>query len=241
MGRARDPKRDEALRRYVASQGTLKPKQIAEGLSLDARKVRKWKSEDKWDALLALPPEKRNLPKKRGAPFGSKNALGKHKKGAHGKIGNRGGPGAPIGSQRALKTGERATITYDTLSDEEKILYHSITEDPMALVDENIRLLKIRERRMMWNLNKVQEDREAIIEEETRVVWEKGDSKDSPAYREVVKRKKLLVDKIIACEDAITRVQDKLLRAIETKQKMMSEQASKEENTHGDIRFFFER
>lgn len=239
MGRTRNPRRDEALRQYILSGGTKKPKEIAEFLKMPPSRIRKWKVEDKWDELLALPPEKRNIPKRMGAAYNNKYAVGN--KGGHGVIGNKGGHGAPIGSKNAQKTGEYSTITLDTLSDEEKILYHSIANDPMILVDENIRLLKIRERRMLWNLESIRTEKDALTIEETHVVWEKGDPQDSPSRREITKKKQLLIDKIITCEEAITRVQDKLLKAIETKQRMMSELAEKEGSHNDTIQFTFKR
>lgn len=239
MGRTRNPRRDEALRQYILSSGTKKPKEIAEFLKVPPSQVRKWKTEDKWDELLALPPEKRNLPKKRGPGYGNKNAVGN--KGGHGVIGNKGGHGAPIGSKNAEKTGEYSTITLDTLSDEEKILYNSIADDPMVLIDENIRLLKIRERRMLWNLENIKSEKDALTIEETHVVWEKGDAQDSPTRREITKKKQLLIDKIISCEEAITRVQDKLLKAIETKQRMLKEQAEQVGGNQNAIQFTFDR
>lgn len=237
MGRTRSSRRDEALRQYMKSQGKAKPKEIAEFLKVEASTVRKWKVLDKWDEILALPPEKRNIPKKVGAPFGSQNAKGH--KGHGGNIGNKGGKGGPYGNRNAYKTGYYANISLDTLSDEEKALYDSIPGDPMVLIDENIRLLKIRERRMLDNQNKLKTEKDALVVEEVHIVYEQGE--DSPSRREVTRKKQLLIDKLTLVDDAITKVQEKLLKAIESKQKMMIEQAEKVGGQHDTIQFTFNR
>lgn len=248
---ARSPKRDEALRRYLASDGKLKAAELADFLKVSISQVRKWKSVDKWDELLAMPPEQRGLAKKRGAPYGSHNARG-----------NKGGHGGPYGNKNAagphnidrskipIKTGEYATICYDTLTDEEKILYENISCDPITLVDENIRLLKIRERRMTLNLLKLRELRDKKEHEGkfslqvTHAEWGKNDANDSPRHKSVTKQEQPLIDKILEVEEAISRVQDRIMRAVESKCRMMEKiekDASTVDDTVGPVVFTFMR
>jgi uncharacterized protein YjcR len=86
LARERSPLRKRALKLWLDSGRTKKPKQIAEELGISDAMVRKWKSLDKWEEQ----PDKR----RRGAPEGNSNAKG-----------NKGGPGGPVGNDKAVKHG----------------------------------------------------------------------------------------------------------------------------------------
>ncbi|OME23408.1 phage terminase small subunit [Paenibacillus odorifer] len=85
MARERSPDRKKALTLWFESGRTMKPGEIAEKLGVSAGMVRKWKSIDRWDEL----PEPRP-----GAPRGNRNA-----------VGNKGGPGGPVGNDKAVTHG----------------------------------------------------------------------------------------------------------------------------------------
>lgn len=242
---ARSPKRDEALRRYLASNGKLKAAELSDLVGVSVSQIRKWKSMDRWDAILAMPPDQRLLAKKKGPPYGSKNAKG-----------NRGGPGGKPGNKNAagphrrdprtqrIKTGEYATICMDTLTEEEKKLYESISCDPITLVDENIRLLKIRERRMTLNLLKLRDQKDKISLQTTHAEWGKNDALDSPRHKSVTKQEQLLIDKIIEVEEAISRIQDRIMRTVESKCRMMErieKDAASLDDTNAPVLFTFVR
>jgi len=231
MGRKRNPRRDEAFRLYIESEGQKKPVDIAEFLKIPSSRVRKWKVEDKWDEELQKPPEKRSVPKRRqGAPFGSKNALG-NKGGTGAPIGsqNAKGHGAPLRNQNSLKTGEYATIWKDMLSDEEKDLYGSVSLDPLSQIDETIRLLTIRERRMMENIKKLKEQK-VLAEFEDIIIPDRHNPNGAKGkLRSRTMFTKLHIDKIVAAEEALTRVQEAKRRAIETKQKILKERGDFED------------
>ncbi|SFM28894.1 Uncharacterized protein YjcR [Gracilibacillus orientalis] len=89
MARPRNPKRDEAYQIWKASNGEKKLKDIAAELEVSSSQIRKWKNQDKWSDKMNGNVTKR----KRGAPKGSKNALG-----------NRGGA-APKGNANAVTHG----------------------------------------------------------------------------------------------------------------------------------------
>src|SRR5690606_1113131 len=57
--------------------------------------------------------------------------------------------GPPKGNKNALKTGEHETIWLDTLDDDERVFFDSINTDAVKQIEEEIRLITIRERRMM--------------------------------------------------------------------------------------------
>ncbi|MGG1637213.1 phage terminase small subunit [Paenibacillus sp. NRS-1760] len=83
MSRSRSNNRAEALKIWIKSSREKKLTDIAEELGISPALVRKWKFLDKWDEI----PVKR----KRGAQPGNKNS-----------IGNSGGPGGPVGNDKAV-------------------------------------------------------------------------------------------------------------------------------------------
>ncbi|MEW6661953.1 MAG: phage terminase small subunit [Bacillota bacterium] len=96
MGRPRSEVRDQAFQIWLKSKGQIKLVDLAAKLGVADSKVRKWKAVDKWEVKLkgALQKEKGSVPKRPGAPKGSRNALG-----------NRGGKGGPPGNDKAVTHG----------------------------------------------------------------------------------------------------------------------------------------
>lgn len=149
MGRARDPNRDKAFEIYSENNGNIELIEIAERLGVSAGTVRGWKSKDKWEPKIKGTFQKKNKErskKPRGAPKGSKNALGH---------------GAPKGNTNAIKHGlfakylpqevyeiaqeisdkqpidilwENITLTYATLLHAQRILHVQDIEDTTSLV-----------------------------------------------------------------------------------------------------------
>lgn len=149
MGRARDPNRDKAFEIYSENNGNIELVEIAERLGVSAGTVRGWKSKDKWDPKIKGTFQKKNTERSknpRGAPKGSKNALGH---------------GAPKGNTNALKHGlfakylpqevyeiaqelsdkqpidilwENITLTYANLLHAQRILFVQDVEDSNTFV-----------------------------------------------------------------------------------------------------------
>ena len=149
MGRARDPNRDKAFEIYSEHNGNIELIEIAERLGVSAGTVRGWKSKDKWEPKIKGTLQKKNKErskKPRGAPKGSKNALGH---------------GAPKGNTNAVKHGlfarylpqevyeiaqelsekqpidilwENITLTYATLLHAQRILHVQDIDDNTTLV-----------------------------------------------------------------------------------------------------------
>jgi protein YqaS len=149
LGRARDPNRDKAFEIYSENNGNIELIEIAERLGVSAGTVRGWKSKDKWEPKIKGTFQKKNKErskKPRGAPKGSKNALGH---------------GAPKGNTNAIKHGlfakylpqevyeiaqeisdkqpidilwENITLTYATLLHAQRILHVQDIEDTTSLV-----------------------------------------------------------------------------------------------------------
>ena len=217
MARARNPQREEALRIYTESGGKIKLAEIAERLGLPANRIRKWKAEDKWERHKKERSDsgKGSAPKairKRGAPVGNKNGVGH---------------GAPRGNQNAVTTGEYSAIWMHALGDDERRLCEQVNKDPLTQIDETIQLLSLRELRMLNLREQLQAQRE-LAEYEDVFVY----TKDSPHGRQKARTKytKPLIEKIITLEEALTRVQEKKLRAIETKQKLLNARGSSEDS-----------
>lgn len=220
MARQRDPRRDEAREIWLKSDGKKLLKEIAEELGVSDSQIRKWKSIDKWTEELKgnVTNGKSNVTNRGGAPPGNKNAEG-----------NRGNSqaAAPVGNKNALKTGEYETIFADYLSDEEKGIYQSITEDPFFVLSEEIRLLKIRQRRMM---KRIADTEAGLSEKETEQLFElRGrktlvESKKSGQKIQVEVPDLVLtemkehsfrkIDDVLSIEEALTRVSAQLQRAV---------------------------
>lgn len=125
MGRARDPNRDKAFEIYSENNGNIELIEIAERLGVSAGTVRGWKSKDKWEPKIKGTLQKKNMERSknpRGAPKGSKNALGH---------------GAPKGNTNALKHGLFAKY----LPQEVYEIAQELTEkQPIDILWENITL-----------------------------------------------------------------------------------------------------
>lgn len=149
MGRARDPNRDKAFEIYSENNGNIELVEIAERLGVSAGTVRGWKSKDKWEPKTKGTFQNKNTERSknpRGAPKGSKNALGH---------------GAPKGNTNALKHGlfakylpqevyeiaqelsdkqpidilwENITLTYANLLHAQRILFVQDVEDSNTFV-----------------------------------------------------------------------------------------------------------
>lgn len=218
MARKRDPRRDEAKRIWLESNGEKQLKEIASELNISDSQVRKWKSLDKWNAELKgnVTIGKSNVTFQGGAPFGNQNAKGN-------KGNSRASP--PMGNKNALKTGEYETIFFETLSDEEKDIYSNLNNDPSFVLSEEIRLLKIRQFRMM---KRIQQAEAGLNDEEIERLQQlrkiktpiEKDGKKLEIKREVMqdvqvsRKTHRKIDDILSIEDSLTRISNQLAKAI---------------------------
>ncbi|MDB7101871.1 phage terminase small subunit [Enterococcus mundtii] len=218
MARKRDPRRDEAKRIWLESNGEKQLKEIASELNLSDSQIRKWKSIDKWSAELKgnVTNVKSNVTNQGGAPFGNQNAKGN-------KGNSRASP--PKRNKNALKTGEYETIFADVLSDEERMIYSSLEDDPLYILSEEVRLLKIRQLRMMQRIKKAESGlNEEEIErlQQLRKIKTPVDvnGKMLEVKREVMQDVQITrkihrkIDDILAIEAGLTRISAQLTRAI---------------------------
>lgn len=240
MARQRDPRRDEAKRIWLESNGEKQLKEIASELNVSDSQVRKWKSQDKWSAELKsnVTNGKSNVTNQGGAPIGNQNAKGN-------KGNSRASP--PKRNKNALKTGEYETIFFDTLTDNEKDIYSSLNDDPSFALSEEIRLLKIRQLRMM---KRIQQAESGLNDEEIKRLQQLRNIKtplDVGGKKLEIKREVMQdvqvsrktyrkIDDILSIEDALTRISNQLTKAIkqlnalateESRNKVYNNQANK--------------
>ncbi|URJ36596.1 phage terminase small subunit-related protein [Paenibacillus polymyxa] len=249
MARARDPNRDRAFEIWREHDGNITNRQIAEQLGVDEKKISVWKQRDKWNVVQqsqnnvvqqtdsnVVQQKKRS----RGAQPGNKNAVGNSSGAPIGNkraVGNKGGPGGPIGNKKAVTTGEYESIWLDTLDDQEQELLELINTDPVMQANDALLKLELRERRMLMRIKRLTE---GLSEKERRVLHELKAIKDAMTVHdektgvtktvpitktqmvesEIEEKEYRKIDDILALEEALTRVQDKKLKAIELKSKL---------------------
>lgn len=131
MAKQRSPNRDRAYEIFKEHNGNIQNRKIANILDTPEKTISGWKVKDKWNEKLngVLQTKIRSTPlekKNRGAPKGSKNALG-----------NKGGPGGPIGNKKAEKFGFFSKyLPKDTLD----IIKAIDEKDPLDIIWENIQI-----------------------------------------------------------------------------------------------------
>ncbi|MGH2222549.1 phage terminase small subunit [Enterococcus faecalis] len=229
MARKRDPRRDKAKKIWLESNGEKQLKAIASELNVSDSQIRKWKSIDKWSAELKgnVTNSKSNVTNKGGAPPGNKNAIGNK--------GNK-NASAPKQNKNAVKTGEFETIFADLLSDEEKDIYSTVNDDPFFVLEEEIRILKIRQYRMLKRIKDAEvglNDEEVERLQQLRKVKEPSviDGKMVTVKREVLKDVQVTrktfrkLDDILAIEDALTRISNQLTKAIKQQNALLASDA----------------
>lgn len=200
MARAPDPKAAQAKEMFLAGKKLI---EIAETLGVPEGTVRSWKNRYGW-ANATLQKPKRNVARKRGGQPGNKNAVG------------HGGTGPP-GNKNAVTTGEFETLLFDCLEPEERRLADAVPADKEQLLLQEIRLLTVREYRMLRRIEALKRTEEYFDNGEpaagmTVVSRKTGIEKDHETDLKEFRGK---LGQIQAVEDALTRVQGRKQRAIE--------------------------
>lgn len=192
MARPRNPNQDRAYEIYKEHDGNITNREIAAMLGEDEKVVAVWKSRGKWNVVQQS--KKSCTTKAKGGQPGNKNAVG------------HGGTGPP-GNKNAVTTGEFETLFFDTLEDDERQLIGMIQPDKEKLLLQEIQLLTVRERRM---LKRIEDLRDCDF---TTVKKKKGTEKDKWTD---LKEDQAVLGQIQSIEDALTRVQGRKQRAIES-------------------------
>ena len=169
MARKRDPRRDEAKKIWLDSNGKKVLKDLAKELNVSDSQIRKWKSIDKWSA-------------------------------------------------------------------EEKDIYSNLNDDPFFILDEEIRILKIRQYRMLKRIKDAEaglNDEEVERLQQLRKVKEPSviDGKMVTVKREALKDVQVTrktfrkLDDILAIEEALTRISNQLTKAIKQQNALLANDA----------------
>lgn len=201
MARAPDPKAAQAKEMFLAGKKLI---EISAALDVPEGTVRSWKNRYGW-ANATLQKPKRNVARKRGGQPGNKNAVG------------HGGTGPP-GNKNAVTTGEFETLLFDCLEPEEKKLADAVPADKEQLLLQEIRLLTVREYRMLHRIEDLQKTEDYYDNGEpaggmTMVSRKSGIEKDHETDLKEFHGK---LGQIQSIEDALTRVQARKQRAIES-------------------------
>lgn len=124
-------------------------------------------------------------------------------------------PGPPKKNKNSVTTGERETIWMDTLTAREQQLYHQVQTDVLVQIDEEIRLITLRERRMLARIALLKVDEFSVTEYEDKVGMDKG-------YDTELKTKRYVSNatQVHNIEEALTRVQDRKARLLDLKHKV---------------------
>ena len=206
MARAPDQRAKEARKLFDSGMKLI---EISEKLGVPEGTVRSWKNRYKWNNA-TLQKEKRNVARKKGGQPGNKNAKG------------HGGTGPP-GNKNAVKTGEFEALFFDTLDSDEQKLIRTVQSDKEQLLLQEIQLLTVRERRMLKRIDRLrqlEEQKTTTDSEEEHIpmgmsVTEFSSGIEKGKLTELRKYEGIL-GQIQSIEDALTRVQARKQKAIET-------------------------
>lgn len=200
MARAPDERIIQAKAMYLKG---MKLVEIASQLNLPEGTVRRWKSTHKWDNERSDKKSERSH--KKGPPVGNRNAAG-----------NKGGA-APENNKNAVKTGEFETLFFDALEEDEKRLIGMVQLDKELLLLQEIQLLTVRERRMLKRIEDIKQTAADQVEMKTagmtavkyKSAIENGKPTELTEYTGAM-------GQIQAVEDALTRVQARKQKAIDS-------------------------
>lgn len=225
-------KKDLAYNDYVKG---MKYKDIALKYEVSESAVKSWasrhwkKKKDATKEKKQLQPTKDKLqPKKpRGAPKGSKNALG-----------NKGG-GAPLGNKNNYKHGLYETVYWDTLDDEEMEMIESMHYEEERLLQEQIALMSVRERRLMKSIQEKKNTKGGLALDSviSRSLEIKGNIIKGEKQKQTETTTKTIstFEVIQKLESELTRVQARKTRCIEALSKIRLEKQKLESDTENEI------
>lgn len=130
--------------------------------------------------------------------------------------------GAPKGNKNALKTGEYETIWKDQLTEEEEALAASVELDVTAQLEEQILLSIIRLRRMLNRQAKLK-DRQMVL-----VSRREGNEGQKEIY---VEESQNVEEMLLKLDEAITRVQDNIVKSLEKLHRIQNETSAADTST----------
>ncbi|WP_223201769.1 phage terminase small subunit [Listeria monocytogenes] len=242
MARKRDPRRIEAKNMWLESGGKMKLVDIANKLGCSSNQIRKWKSTEKWsidDEIESVPKSNSNVTNEKERYHklkGNSNAIGNRGGAPPGNgnaVGNIGGS-APIGNKNAVTTGEFETLSWEFLTERERQLYESMDGNLVTHINQTIRELEIRKRRMMERIANIEKSMSDIERSTLKQLREKEYIGEKNGKKVILHRQELVtveerervtakIDRILSIENSLNNVTSQLIRAI--KQQSDLEQA----------------
>ena len=111
-------------------------------------------------------------------------------------------------------TGAYEAIWLDVLPEEEQELYHLIITDKIIQLNQEIKLLDIRERRMLQRIEKLKQEDFTVVE----ISSEAGEGAQGPINK-TTEKKLATLGQIQAIEEALTKVQARKERLLDLKHK----------------------
>lgn len=158
-------------------------------------------------------------------------------KGNKNAIGNKGGKGIEKGTKIALKTGEYENIFKDVLNEDELEFYNNSIFDKRKELEDELKLLKIRAKRMMVRINKIQNtDKDlyiAQIEKRNTQTSKTIGKNNEVETKTIAENKNEALQKL---EDGLTRIQEAIRRCVDSINKIDMDELSKnsDQNTGKD-------
>ena len=206
MGRPRDPRRDAAKDLFLARNGKITTKELAEKSGVPDSTIRKWKSMDGWKAAL----EKKLSKRKRGGQPGNKNSVG---------------AGAPRGNKNAETHGAYSAIHLDDLPADERQYIESISLDSAENMTRELQLLTAKERDLRKRIKALEDEQadtlhtDKVIEMLTPAGKQDGDSTADdgelkPTMRTVIKASPF--DRAMKLEAELNRIHGRIIKLIDS-------------------------
>lgn len=148
-----------------------------------------------------------------------KSNRSKVKKGNKNATGNKGGPGAEKGNKRALITGAYETIYNDLLTEEEKNIINQFKlDDKKEHILSEIKIITIRERRILSRIKKLEEGKDMSIVKMTKTTSNNIPYKNNGTSTTTEAENNINI--IQQLEEALTRVQEAKRRYIDSYHKI---------------------
>lgn len=126
------------------------------------------------------------------------------------------GPKSEVGKAKVAKnavvTGLYETIVWDTLDEREQALYGTIQTDSLRLVEEELKILLLRERRMMQRIANLRGTADALMDVEV--------SEKTADTIEITQKRQLVVLVVQRIEEALTQLVAKKTKLIDMKFKL---------------------
>ena len=129
-------------------------------------------------------------------------------------------PGGQPGNTNAVKTHEHSQISYNTMTEEEQSFLDNMDTDIYSIIDENIKILTIREIRILRSIQKLENSDGLMLDRVKTTESSQGESKETLRSN--------TLDKIISLEEALTRVTRAKARYISLKNDIYQDSEFKE-------------